>query len=252
MESITPEMVNAYFTPLDYLWYLMAVFGGMVVYYQFKWAKTCKRNIMLLVAKSDGHGDFILAPQEGGSVTITNMNNGDMRIWPINELATTTVPYPGVAFVPSFMQKTIRLVQVDEWDWEPRTNRSPHLLNVASPNVVILLKEIMKGLEDGDKKDKLEHMLKNISTSPTREMIASPAVLANLILERITSVVMTVNKEMLDSLSGLQKKLSDIVTPRMFWLAIGAIIILLGFVLYLVFTMAADVTSLKDALQGLI
>jgi len=252
MEGITPDMVNAYFTPLDYVWYLGALFVAMVVWYQFKWAKTCRRNIMLLVAKSNGHGEFILAPQEGGSVSITNPNDDTVRIWPINELATIDIPYPGVAFVPSALQKSIRLVQVDEWDWEPRTNRSPHRDNVASPNVVILLKEILENMKDGDVKQRIEYILANVSTSPTREMIASPALLANLIKEQITKIIMTVNKEMLDSVSGLQKKLDNVVTPKMFWVGTGTIVILVAVVIYLVFTMSANVEELMETFKGII
>lgn len=206
---MTVEAINAYFTPLDYFFYLMTLLVIMVVYYQWKWSKVCKNNVLILVQRSDGHGDYELAPQDGGSVTIGKDDKA--RTWPINELATIDVPYPGVGFIPRFMQKQIRMVVVAETDWEPITNRSPD-----------------------------------------REMIASPAFLANLIHEKITAAVITINKEMWDSLTTLTQKLNKILSPTVFYIGIGLTLAAIGFLAYQIIpamTVISEMGAKLDAIS---
>lgn len=205
---MTPEAINAYFTPLDYILYMMALLVGMVTYYQWKWAQVCKHNVLVLVQKSDGHGDFELAPQDGGSVSLKNRANNTTRLWPINELATIDVPYPGVGFVPNFLQKQIRMVIVSETDWEPLTNRSPN-----------------------------------------HEMIASPAFLGNLMHEKITEAVITVNKEMLDSIANVTKRLGKMVSPVMFFVGIGIVAIISIFAVYSTAQIASKTDSALDEIH---
>ena len=201
------DAVNAYFTPLDYAMYLGAIFVGMVVYYMWRWSKTCRENVLVLVQKADGHGAFELAAQAGGSVSLKNPGSNTTRMWPINELATIDVPYPGVGFVPQFLQKTIRMVIVSETDWEPLTNRSPN-----------------------------------------KDIIASPAVLGNLMHEKITEAVITVNKEMMESISGLVKRLNNLVNPMVVYIGLGLAVVLM---LYMTFQVVPAVGEITDKLNAI-
>ena len=76
---MTAEGVSAYFTPLDYVLYLFAVFVVMVVYYQWRWSKICKGNVQILVVQQGGGGEYQLAPRVGGEVSIENPHTGTVR-----------------------------------------------------------------------------------------------------------------------------------------------------------------------------
>lgn len=244
------DTVNSYFTPFHYAAYLGAILVAMIVYYQWKWSKTCQTSTLVLIRKADGHADYELAPQEGGSVSLKNPHSGTTKMWPINELATLDVPYPGVGFIPRFMQKTIRMVLVDEADWEPLLNRSPHRTRVASPDVVEFLEGLATDLqatpENADSVQRILDLIDTLATIPTREMIASPAVLGNLMHEKITEAVITVNKEMLDSVTNLVRRLGRILSSTHFWIGIGALAI--GIVVVIVFTsgVRSDLGKIKQ------
>lgn len=239
-------MIEAtYFQPWHIGLYLFVVFVVMVVYYQWRWANISKNNIQVLVAKAGGGGDFVLSPKIGSEVAIKNPHNDTVRMWPINELATIEIPYPGVGFVPAFLQKTIRLVIVNEGDWEPMLNRSRHSEKVASPDVCKLLEEIAEDAEEGVRK-KITKLVGSLSTSPTREMIASPAVLGNLMHEKITEAVITVNKEMLDQVAGLMNKLSKVLSPLHFYIGIGVVIGILVFIAFQIMPALSSIEELGD------
>ena len=240
--DITPEAVNSWFTPFHYIVYLGTLFVLMVVYYQWKWAKICKNNIQVLVAQQGGGGNFVLAPKTGGEVTIKNPHTNTTRTWPVNELSTIDVLYPGVGFVPAFLQKTIRMAIVSEGDWEPLLNRSPHLEKVASPDMVVSLTEIAETADEITKKAIIK-LLNGVSTSPTREMIASPAVLGNLIHEKITELVATVSKDIMSPLTEAIKKLGQRVNPTIVYIGLGLIIILL---VYTVFQLAPVIGKIDE------
>lgn len=237
--------INAWFTPFHYIVYLGTVFIAMVVYCQWKWSKTCKNNIQVLVAQQGGGGEFFLAPKNGGEVTIKNPHTGTNRTWAVNELATIDVLYPGVGFVPAFLQKSIRMAIVSEGDWEPLLNRSPHLKKVASPDMVLSLNKIIESCKDEAIKDRLSALLEGVSTAPTREMIASPAVLGNLMHEKITEAVITVNKEVVDSIANLVNKFKAMVNPYVVYIGLGLIVILSAYIVY----QTASITELKESLD---
>jgi len=245
---MTPEEVNMWFTPFHYCVYLGSLFVCMVVYYQWRWANTCKNNIQVLVVQQGGGGDFKLAPKSGGDVSIQNPHNDTTRTWAINELATIDVLYPGVGFVPAFLQKTIRLVIVHEGDWEPLLNRSPHMQKVASPDIVMAMEEIAKDATDDAIKKRVLVLLDGVSTAPTREMIASPAVLGNLMHERITEVVATVAKDIFDPLKEVLKKLSKPINPLIVYIGLGLAVLLLVYVVFYINPLAEDVGLIKEAL----
>lgn len=203
-----------------------------IFYLQYRWAKESERNIQVLVVKAAGGSSYQLVPKEGGSIQLENKTTGTIKVWPINELATTEIAYPGVAYVPRFMQKTIRLGIVDEEDWEPLLNRSPHQTNIMSPDIVEFLKEVAELSKDKKLKDRIKTIVENTRTAPTRAMIASPAVLGNLLHEKITEAIMTVNKEALDKLTGIVNKMSKMLTMPHYYIGIGALAVAIGFLAY--------------------
>lgn len=228
---MTPEEVNAWFTPFHYAVYLGVPFIGMIVYFQWRWANTCKNYIQVLLAQQGGGGSFFLAPRVGGEVSIKNPGSNTTRSWPVNELATIEVLYPGVGFVPAFLQKTIRMAIVNEGDWEPLLNRSPHMLKVASPDLVVALMDIAK--DTGEKtRGAITRLLEDVSTSPTREMIASPAVLGNLIQEKITELAVTVAKDIINPLNETIKRMGQRVNPLIVYIGLGLIVFSLVFMIF--------------------
>ena len=242
------ELIEAtYFAPWHIALYLFVVFVGMVVYYQWKWAKICKNNIWVLVAQQGGGGDFYLAPKEGGQVTIKNPRTDDTRTWPVNELATIEVPYPGVGFIPQFLQKTIRLAIVNEGDWEPMLNRSPHREKIASPDVVESLQELAEESDDKTKK-KIEKIVNGLATGPTREMIADPAILGNLMTSTVMKALATVSNDLLETLKSLNAKLGRVVGPNplIVYIGLGLITILLAFTLYQIMPIVSSIGDLGD------
>jgi len=201
--DITTAQVNAYFTPLDYFFYLSSIIVIWVVWLQWKWAKTCKNYILVLVQRAKGNGDWELAPVSGNNITLKNLKGEGTRTWAINELSTLDVLYPGVGFIPKFLQKQIRMVVVSEDTWEPITNRS---------------------------KD--------------RELVASPAFLGNLINEKITEAVVAVNKEIMDTIKGLGKLLN----PMHFYIGIGLVIVMLGFLIMKITPLLETIEKLSEGL----
>ena len=242
---------------LTWIIIILLIFGA-VVYFQWKWTKVCDTKVLVLIKKADGHGDYQLAPQVGGSVELKNKDSNTTRLWPINELATIDVPYPGVGFVPAFMQKTIRMVIVDEQDWEPLTNRSPHRPRVMSPDVVAEINNIMDDIKDEDVIEQLKELLDGVSTGPSRELIASPALLGNTVMEKVSEVAITVVKDVMDPITNIIKRLNDLVTPKMFYTGTGIIVVaVLGsaYFIYTLFTstgaseLAEQIATIQQALD---
>ena len=212
--------------------YLGIPFVIMTYIFQWKWAKTCDSHIQVLVAQKGGGGKYELAPRDGGEVTIHNPSTSQTTTWPINSLATIDIPYPGVGFVPKWMQKTIRLAIVNEGDMEPMLNRSPHRKQVASPDVVALLQSIA---DDSPKlKDNIELFISGISTGPTREMIADPATLGNLMRNAVLKALANVGDDLLEQLKMVNTKLTRLAgtNPTIVYIGLGLIFILSCFTIY--------------------
>ena len=250
--ALAATNINSYFTPVNYLIFLVLVLVAMTMYYMYKWGKVCRENVQVLVVKADGHGDYELAPMTGGYVSLKNPHNDSVKMWPINKLATIDVPYPGDGFVPDFMKKSIRQVIVDEEDWEPLLNRSPYKNHVASPDVKEFIEEIALEIEEEnpDLSRRLLALSGTLNPAPTREMIASPTVLGNLMHEKITEAVITVNKEMLDSVTTLMKRLNKIISPTTFYIGIGILAILTIINLALTVSARSDMTSMMNDIEA--
>lgn len=214
------------------LLFLGIPFVLMVFFFQWRWARTCDKNIEVLVAMAGGGGKFILAPKEGGQVSIRNPVTDEVRVWPLNELATIDITYPGVGFVPKFLQKKIRLAIVAEGDWEPMLNRSPHRLKVASPDVV----EFMQKIAETDTKLKtvIDEFLKGISTGPTREMIADPAMLGNLMQSTALKALATVSNDLMDVLKSLNTRMARFtgLNGMIIYIGLGLLIIGAGYLIF--------------------
>lgn len=130
---MTNEMINAYFTPLDYFFYLGSILVVYVIILQYKWTKVVKENILLLKQNAKGDGVFELTPIDGSNVKLVNKESGVSKVWTINDLSTIEVPYPAVGFLPHWLQKKIKMVIVSDVDLEPISNRSPNRSPVATP-----------------------------------------------------------------------------------------------------------------------
>ena len=237
-----------YFMPWHIALYLFVVFVFMVVYYEWKWAKICKNYIQVLVAQQGGGGDFFLAPKAGGQVTIKNSQTDEERTWPVNELATIEVPYPGVGFIPAFLQKTIRLAIVNEGDWEPMLNRSPHREKIASPDVVEFLQALVEDTEDAKKKAAITKLVGGLATGPTREMIANPATLGDLMRSSVMKALATVSTDLVDLLKGVNAKLGKVVgpNPMIVYIGLGLITILLAVTLYMIVPIVSSIGDLGN------
>jgi len=231
----TAETIASYFTTYHIISYLFIIFVGMVVWYEWRWAKDCKEYIQVLIAEKGGGGSFKLARKDGGEVSIHNPHTGMTRTWPVNELATIDVLYPGVGFVPGFLQKTIRLAIVNEGDWEPMLNRSPHMERIASPDIVKFLNGIHddKGTSE-EMKGKIEQLVSQISTGPTREMIADPAILGSLQRSSVMKALATVSNELVEAMKSLNSKLSRAgnLNPMVVYIGMGLTIVLLAVLLF--------------------
>jgi len=230
------------------LLYLGVPFVLLVFVAQWKWARTCDRNIQVLVALKGGGGKFSLAPKAGGEVSIVNPVTKETRTWPINELATIDVPYPGLGFLPRFLQKSIRLAIVNEGDWEPMLNRSPLQKRVASEDVIEFMDEVAKQ-STGDIQKRLTVFLKEVSPSSTREMIADPATLGALRQNTIMKALATISDDLLENVKSLRGQLSRVagLNPTIIYLglfAIGALVIFLAFK-----TMQMDIEGMAEKID---
>ena len=213
---------------------------------QWRWAKVCAHNIRILVVQKSGGGRWELAPKEGGSISIRNPVDDSIRIWPINELSTIDVLYPGVGWMPEFLQKQIRLAIVNEGDWEPMLNRSPHRENILSPDVAIFLKRALKEgkITDPSIKMGLEKILSKASTGPSREMIADPAILGSLMQSSVMKALATVSNDFLDVMKALNAKMGKVIGPNpiVVYIGLGLLVILQVFTMFKVLPMADTTT----------
>jgi hypothetical protein len=228
--------------------FLLAIF-----YLQWRWANTCEKNVQVLVAQQGGGGSYQLAPKEGGEVTIYNPHTGENRTWPINELATIDITYPGVGFVPKFMQKTIRLAIVNEGDWEPMLNRSPHRTKIASPDVLDFLQDLADKAEDADDKDtysSIMEFIKGVATGPTREMIADPAILGNLMRSNVMKALAQASTEIVDALKAATAQLSRLkgLNPTIIYIGLGLNIVLVAFMIYKILPLSISIEAIINSL----
>ena len=236
------------------LLFLGVPFVLLVFFLQWKWAKTCNENVRVLTAQAGGGGKWELAPKDGGHVSIRNPQTNEVRTWPVNELTTIDVLYPGVGFVPAFMQKTIRMTVVNEGDWEPLLNRSPHREKIASPDVVDFLQDL--AAKNPKISNQINEFLGGVSTGPTREMVADPAALGNLMRSGVLKALATVSDDLLDALKRIQVQLARLagLNGTVLYVMLGLSLILTAFAVYQITQLAggettADILNKLDAIH---
>jgi hypothetical protein len=240
---MTGEEIKAvYFSPLMYFLYLFVIMAVMVVIYQYQWAKKCNTQVRVLVVKADGSTDTEYAIKSGGYVALKTAESNTTRLWPINKLSAIETLYPGDGFIPSFMQKKIKTVIVDDEDWEPLLNRGSYTERVASPDVV----KVLRVLADEHPKANLEltELADSISTAPTRDMVASPAVLGNIMKEKVSELAVTIAKDTFEKIDNISRKLASLPNAMVLYIGMGLILILLIVLLYQVMPALG---GLKDA-----
>lgn len=247
------EIQTNWFTPFHYIAYLGAIVVLMITYYQWAWSKTCEEKVKVIVVKSDGSTETYYAPKEGSSVAITNKDTGATKLWPITKLSTIDMLYPGDGFIPKFLQKKIRTTIVDEVDWEPLLNRGSYSEGVASPDVKIALIALAEALMDSKPKQQLLLLAEGLKTAPTREMIASPAILGNIGKEKVSELAVTIAKDIMHPLEEAIKRLGQQLKPMVVYIGLGLILILVVYTVFIVAkldigTMGSDIELIKKSL----
>jgi len=221
-----------WFSPFHYFAYLFIIFILMIAYYQWQWHKRVDRQVKLLVRESDGSTTTHYVPKTSTSVSITNPETGITKTWPFAEICTIEMLYPGDGFIPVFLQRKIRTLIVDANDWEPLLNRGAYSEGVASPDVKEKLKTIAETLKDAEAKKLLLDMAGELKSAPTREMVASPAVLGNIAKEKVSELAVTVAKDIMNPLQEAIKKLGKQLNPMIVYIGLGLVVILLVYTVF--------------------
>ncbi len=221
----------------------------MIFFFQWQWAKTCRTKIRVLVAEKGGGGRWEYANKDGGFIEIKT-HDGESRMWPVNELATIDVPYPGVGWVPLFLQKQIRLAFVNEGDMEPLLNRSPHRNKIASPDVMDYIRQNMVDAE-GNLSDEVKHYLDGLSTGPTREVIADPAALGALQRSGVLQALASVSDDIMKALNGVSAQLTRVAGPKanIVYVGLAMAILLTGYGIFLIMQMTPLNAELIAAME---
>lgn len=248
---MTAEAVQQmWFSPIAYIAYLGGLLVLMVLYYQWRWSKRCDHDIKVVEVKADGSSEVHYAPKQGSSVAITNPHTGTTKLWPITDLSSFDMIYPGDGFIPTFLQKKIRTTVVDELDWEPMLNRSAYNEMVASPDVKDVLTAIANSLPSKDKNRKrLLELAGGLKAASTREMIANPAVLGNIAKEKVSELAVAVARDIVNPLQEAIKRLKPPPNAMIVYLGLGLIGILLVVAVYLLFSLNQQLGSVQG--QGL-
>jgi hypothetical protein len=208
---------------------IIAALWGM-----WSWERTCRQKTKVITIRMDGSNDSVLVPKEGGYVEIKNPSTGQVRAWPINELATIRLPYPDLGILPRFLSREIQTAIVHEGDIEPLLNRSPHRRRVVSPDVYDFLKLLAEETKDAESKDELVALLDEVSTGPSRELIADPATLGSLMTSTVMKALASVGDDLLDHLKQIRSQLARFsnLNSTYVYIGLGFIIVMQGFMIY--------------------
>ena len=243
------DIAATYFGPLNFIMYLVIILALMILYYQWQWTKKCANNVKVLVSMPDGSTELAYAPKSGNYVALPVPESNTVRLWPINKLSSVEVPYPGDGFIPMFLQKKIKMVIVDSEDWEPMLNRGSYSHRVASPDVVSAIRDLAEDYPDAA--SDLNTLADGLSTAPTRDMVASPAVLGNIMKEKVSELAVTISRETFDRMEGFTRKLDKLPNPLIIYIGLGAIAIMLAIVLVNLMPAMSAVSELKAALTAI-
>ncbi len=247
------DIQAAYFTPFHFIMYLAIILALMIAYYQWKWSRHCATKVRVLVVQPDGSTETEYAPKTGNYVALKIPESDTVRLWPISKLASVDMMYPGDGFIPEFLQKKIKMVIVDSEDWEPMLNRGSYSRGVASPDVIQAIRDLADDYSDA--KDDLNELADSVSSAPTRDMIASPAVLGNIMKEKVSELAVSISRETFDRLDNVTRKLDKLSNPVVLYAGLGVIIIALVIIGFTVIPslstlsqQAADLAAIKQVL----
>jgi len=243
------DIQAAYFSPFHFILYLVLIFVALIIYYQWQWSKRCATSVRVLVVQPDGDTKTEYAPKSGNYVALRVPESNSVRLWPINKMSSVEMLYPGDGFIPTFLQKKIKTVIVDSEDWEPMLNRGSYAHNVASPDVVATIRDLADDYPDA--KSDLMELADSLSTAPTRDMVASPAVLGNIMKEKVSELAVTISRETFDKMEGFTRKLDRLPNPLIIYVGLGAIAIMLAIVLVNLMPAMSAVSELKAALTAI-
>ncbi len=244
-----PEIQSTYFSPFMFFVYLFIILVIMIVWYQYNWSKKCNNNVKVLVVRPDGSTDTEYAPKSGGYVALKAPEGNTTRLWPINKLSAIEMLYPGDGFIPVFLQKKIKTVIVDEEDWEPLLNRGSYSERVASPDVVKMLRLIATTYPKAEQD--LMDLADSLSTAPTRDMVASPAVLGNVMKEKVSEMAVTISKDTFEKMEGIARKLDKIPNATIVYAGLGIIAVLVVVLLVKVLPAMDSIKSAGDLALGI-
>lgn len=243
------EIQAAYFSPFHLILYMVIILTGMVVYYQWQWSKRCAHSVRVLVVQPDGSTETEYAPKAGNHVALRVPESNNVRLWPINKLSSIEMLYPGDGFIPNFLQKKIKTVIVDSEDWEPMLNRGSYSHNVASPDVVATIRDLADDLPGA--RAELSELADSLSTAPTRDMVASPAVLGNIMKEKVSELAVAISRETFDRLEGVSRRLDKLPNPLILYIGLGVIVVLMGITLVNLLPALSTLSSLEADLGAI-
>ena len=243
------DIQATYFSPFHFILYLVIIFVAMIIYYQWQWSKRCATSVRVLVVQPDGDTKTEYAPKSGNYVALRVPESNTVRLWPINKLSSVEMLYPGDGFIPTFLQKKIKTVIVDSEDWEPMLNRGSYAHRVASPDVVATIRDLADDYPDA--KSDLMELADGLSTAPTRDMVASPAVLGNIMKEKVSELAVTISRETFDKMEGFTRKLDRLPNPLILYVGLGTIAILVAIALVNLIPAMSAVSELQASLAAI-
>lgn len=243
------DIQATYFSPFMFIMYLVIIVVAMAVFYQWRWSRLCVTHVKILLVQPDGSTDTEYVHKTGNYVALKVPDSDSIRMWPINKLATIEVMYPGDGFIPNFLQKKIKMAVVDAEDWEPMLNRGSYSHRVASPDVVAVIRDLAEDYPDA--REDLETLANSLSTAPTRDMIASPSVLGNIMKEKVSEMAVTISKETFDRLEAVNKKLDKQINPLIFYVVMGAVMVILVIMLVNILPSLSSFSSLADGIEAI-
>jgi len=246
---MTGEEIQAiWFGPFQWIVYLGVPLLIVIMWWQYSWYKICDTKIKAIIVHNVGAPTVKFAPK-GGYIDIQSPDKKSTKIFVVNELSTIRLPYPELGFLPRFLQNKIEVAIFDDNDMEPILNRNKHLSKVASPDVKYALAELADSKNIPQVlRGKIVELSDSLSSAPTREPVASPALLGNLLQERVSQLAVTVSKDLIDPLQEAIKKLGRQLNPTIVYIGMGLIIIMLGYMIMTFVPALEDIGAIKQAI----
>ena len=253
------EVQAVYFSPIMFFFYLSTILVIMGLIYQIAWDKKCNNEIKLIIAKVDGDTDTKYVKKEGNVISLTNPQTGVTKTWAISKYCALTTYYPGDGFIPKWLQKKIKTAILSEYDMEPLLNIGPYIDNVASPDVIAKLEQIIESLKkiDAEGTEELSKELDlytgGLSTAPTREPAINPDYIGALIQNTAMKAVTNISDTLTDAINNVTRQLSRLkgLNPNYVYIGLGISIILIAFMLIKVVPAMESMVSMAAKLDAI-